>query len=272
MARILENALVIYTDGSLYAKGRRGGYGARFLYFDEVGEEHILEEYWEPGIRGTTINRMELEACITALKKAPGFECFTTVNKVVIRTDSRYISEYYMSALGFWRKNRWKNRDGKAVDNADLWKAFVRHYEKVRKPKNIEWVKGHGKGREKDPHNYAADKLAKQSAQSPLSRKVYRSSARRKTSPNFTRPGSIEAHGQVLLIRVVETTWLRVQKIWKYRCEVVSFDSPYYQNLDWLYSNEQMRDGHYYEVQLNDNPRNPTITIVIRELEYHEDE
>lgn len=270
MAKIVENALVIYTDGSLFPKGRRGGYGIRFLYFDDVGDEHVLEEYAEPGVGGTTINRMELQACITALKMAPQLDCFTGVNKVVIRTDSQYVSNNYLSALGTWRQNRWRNRDGKPVDNADLWKAFVRHYGNLRKPKDIEWVKGHGKGRDKDPHNAAADKLARGSAKSPLSRTVFRSSARRKTSVKFTNPGSIGAQGQTLLIRVIEPLWLTVHRMWKYRCEVVSSKSPYYKNLDWLYSTEQMRDGHYYEVQLNDNPAFPVITAVLRELEYHE--
>lgn len=212
---------------------------------------------------------MELEGCIAALERAPDFDCFPSVNKVVIRTDSRYVSENYTFALGFWRQNKWTNRDGKAIDNAELWKAFVRHYSKVRKPKEIEWVKGHGKGHQKDPHNDAADELAKQSALSLLSRKVFRSSVRRKTSPYRTRRGSIGVHGQIVQIRVLEPLWLKVQKLWKYRCEVISADSPYYQRIDWLYSQSfvQLRDGHHYEVQLNDNPRNPMILEMIRELE-----
>ena len=59
--KIVENALVIYTDGSLYPKGRKGGYGIVFLYFDDVGEEHFITSHEPIGIAGTTGNRMELE-------------------------------------------------------------------------------------------------------------------------------------------------------------------------------------------------------------------
>ena len=162
--------------------------------------------------------------------------------------------------------NKWCNRHGKPVDNTDLWREFVRVYEKVRKAISIEKVKGHGKGLQKDPHNYTADKLAEASSDNPLTRTEYRSSVRRKTSPQETDVGSIGMHGQQMLIRVIENVPMRRHKLTKYRCEVVSTDSPYFQNVDWLYSKEYMRDGHCYEVQLNDDPRNPKIVEMLREL------
>ncbi len=53
----------------------------------------------------------------------------------------------------------------------------------------------------------------------------------------------------------------------KYRCEVISTDSPYYQAVDWIYSKEDMRRGHSYIVLLNENPQNPTIVEVLGEIE-----
>jgi len=267
MAKIVENALVIYTDGSCYPKGRKGGFGILFLHYDDVGNEIELDTYIAPSLKGTTSQRMELEAAVTALKMAPSMECYEQVNSVVIRTDSQYVSKYYYSALTHWRNNKWCNRHGKPVDNTDLWREFVRVYEKVRKAISIEKVKGHGKGLQKDPHNYTADKLAEASSDNPLTRTEYRSSVRRKTSPQETDVGSIGMHGQQMLIRVIENVPMRRHKLTKYRCEVVSTDSPYFQNVDWLYSKEYMRDGHCYEVQLNDNPRNPTIVELLRELD-----
>ena len=272
MAKIVENALVIYTDGSLYPKGRTGGFGILFLHYDDVGNEIVSDNYTAPSLKGTTSQRMELETCVTALKRAPTMDCYGQVNSVVTRTDSRYVSDNYMSALTYWRTHKWCNRSGRPVDNADLWKQFVRYYNTIQKPVNIEWVKGHGTGRAKDPYNVAADKLAKDSAKSPISRSAYRSSVRRKTSPRRTEVGSIKMHGQQLRIRVIETLWMKVQKVWKYRCEVVSKDSPYYQNIDWLFSKEQLRDGHYYEVQLNDDTKNPTIVDMLRELDSVDDD
>ena len=191
MTKIVENALVIYTDGSCHPKGRKGGFGILFLHYDDIGNETELDDYVAPSLKGTTSQRMELEACVTALKKAPTMDCYERVYSVVIRTDSRYVSDYYYSALTHWRNNKWCNRHGKPVDNTDLWREFVRAYEKIRKPKTIEWVKGHGKGLQKDPHNYTADKLAKASSRNPLTRSEYRASVRRKTSPHKTEVGSI---------------------------------------------------------------------------------
>ena len=153
MAKILENALVIYTDGSCYPKGRVGGFGMVFLHYDDVGNEIELDTYVAPSLKGTTSQRMELEAAVTALRKAPSMPCFAEVHRVVIRTDSKYVEKYHYSALTHWRSNKWCNVNGKPVDNADLWRIFVREYNKIRKPIEIEWAKGHGKGRQKDPHN-----------------------------------------------------------------------------------------------------------------------
>lgn len=91
MPRIVENALVVYTDGSLYPRGRKGGYGAVFIHIDDVGAEKVVLEHAPPGVGSTTGNRMELQACIDAFKLAPTVGCFSTVDKLVIRTDSAYV-------------------------------------------------------------------------------------------------------------------------------------------------------------------------------------
>jgi ribonuclease HI len=269
MPRIVENALLIYTDGSLYPRGRKGGYGAIFVHVDAVGEERVIEEYSPPGISGTTVPRMELQACIDALKMAPDFDCFHTVGQVVIRTDSKYVANYYRYALGSWRSCGWKNAQGRPVENADLWKDFVRAHGKIRKRFDIEWIKGHGKGHAKDPHNVRADKLAKESAKNPLSRPVFRSSVRRKKSSEYTKRGSVRILGQRMVIHVIEVLRMRVQKTWQYRYEVASKDSADYRSVDWIYSDLQMRDGHHYEVQVNNNVDHPRV-LEVREVDVKE--
>jgi hypothetical protein len=72
--------------------------------------------------------------------------------------------------------------------------------------------------------------------------------------------------GQTLVIYIIEVQRLRVQKTWKYRYQVASADSRDRHAIDWIYSTEQMRDGHYYEVQLNDNMAHPQVLAVIREV------
>lgn len=266
MPKIVENALLIYTDGSLYPKGRRGGYGIVFIHVNTVGEERVIEEWSPPGTIGTTGNQMELQACIDALRMAPEMDCFQMVGQIVIRTDSRYVANHYRYALGAWRSYGWKNREGRPIENADLWKNFARAHRNIRKRFEIQWVKGHGKGKAKDPYNDRADKLAKESARSPLSRRVFRSSVRRKISPGYTKRGSITICGQRMIIFIIEVQRLRVQKIWKYRYQLASKDSADHHSIDWIYSNEQMRDGHYYEVQVNDDMAYPQVLEVIREV------
>src|SRR5947209_2347586 len=104
MPKIVENALVIYTDGSLYPKGRKGGYAMVFVHVNEIGEERVAREESPPGLGGVTNNRMELKAAIEALKLAPQIDCFATVNRVVVRSDSRYVTNFYSLALSTWRK------------------------------------------------------------------------------------------------------------------------------------------------------------------------
>src|SRR5690242_9585520 len=111
MPRIVENALVIYTDGSLFPKGRRGGFGILFVHFDSVGNEMIIEEHAPPGIAGTTGNRMELQAVITAMRRAPDVACYESVDRVVIRTDSQYVANNYRNAANYWSRQKWESRD-----------------------------------------------------------------------------------------------------------------------------------------------------------------
>ena len=269
MPRIVENALLIYTDRSLYPRGRKGGYGIVFVHVDAIGQDNVVGEHSPPGTTGTTVPRMELQACIDALKMAPDFDCFHTVPQVVIRTDSKYVANNYRYALGSWRASGWKKITGAPVDNADLWKDFVRAHGKIRKRFVIEWVKGHGKGHAKDPYNVQADKLAKASAKSPLSRREFRSSVRRKISPEYTKQGSVRIFGQQMIIYIIEVLRMRVQKTWKYRYQVASRDAPDYHSVDWIYSDKQMRDGHYYEVQVNDNMDHAQV-LEVREIDAKE--
>lgn len=269
--KIVENALVVYTDGSLYPKGRRGGYGIVFLYFDHVGEEHFITDYYSVAVAGTTGNRMELTAVIDALRLAPDMDHFAEADSVVIRTDSRYVESNFMKALGSWPQNNWRRYDGGRVENVELWKDFARKYRKIHKRIDIQKVKAHGKGHEKDPHNEAADRLAKKAAKGALVDRTYRSSVRPKTSGKYTKKGNVRIEGQTMIIYVVEVEWLKTHKCWKYRYQVASKDHPDFDYLDWLYASDvQLRDRHYYEVTVNADPADPEIIELIREVEKEE--
>lgn len=262
--RIIENAIVVYTDGSCL-RGRRGGYGMVFVHHDGLGNEHEIDTHSPPGMRGATNNSMELQAVVDALERVRDAPEFGSVPRIVIRTDSQYVSKHFMSALGAWPRNKWHTWQGRPVENAKLWRDFARVYRKVGKRIEIEWVKGH-RGKRRNPGNEQADKLARASAESPLIRRTYRGSTRRKLSATDTKIGSVLMRGQTMKIRIIGVESLRLQRLWKYRYEVMSTESDDFGKVDLIFSGEHMRDGHTFEVRVNDVKANPRILEVIREL------
>jgi ribonuclease HI len=228
---MLENALNIYTDGSSLARPRRGGIGIRLITTDRIGNE-ILEDIEVPGHKNATNNQMELYACVAALQEARDFHDLSSLNSIEIYTDSQYVSENYRSAMFTWSANRWQNRDGRPIANADLWKDLVKLIKKFSPLRvNIHWVKGHSK----DEHNRAADKLAKKSARSPLNPALSIVDVRRKKTEQSVEIGSVEMRGQRLRIRIITSEYWKVQRIVKYKYEVLSKGSRYFKNVDIIF-------------------------------------
>lgn len=260
---MIENALNIYTDGSSFSGPRRGGIGIRFIAVDGLGNEGINNSEI-PGYKGATNNQMELYACVAALKEARGSYDLRSFNSIEIFTDSQYVADNYLSAMFTWPSNKWRNRDGRPIANADIWKEFVKLIKKVTPLRvNVHWVKGHGK----DEHNKAADKLARKSAKNPLNPPLTVVDVRRKQTDKSVEIGSVEMRGQRLCVRIITSEYWKVQKLVKYKYEVLSKGSKYSGNVDIIFSNKDMRAGHHYEVVVNKETSNPRITKVLRELE-----
>ena len=136
----------IYTDGGVLENPGPGGYGVVIQYGDHRKE-------LSGGYRLTTNNRMELTACIEALRalKKP--------SKVTIYSDSKYIVDAVN--LGWaqkWRANRWRRDNDRPIENADLWAELLDLLQ--RHEVEFVWVKGHGGKRE----NERCDQLASQAA------------------------------------------------------------------------------------------------------------
>jgi ribonuclease HI len=178
-----------------------------------------------------------------------------------------YVKGNVDRAKFLWPKLKWCNRDGRPIENAQLWKELIRVLRKVHKRVDFEWVEGHAK----NPHNKAVDKLAKQSAKGVLKRPLKIVSVRKKRSTETVQQGSVPMRGQTLAIRVITDVYMRVQKVYKYKYEVLPGTSAQTGKVDWIYheSDECLRAGHHYEVRVNDNTANPRIVEVIRELERH---
>ena len=132
----------IFTDGACSGNPGPGGWGAVLRY-------NTSEKELSGGEKETTNNRMELTACIEALKilKEP---C-----RVEVITDSQYVVNGITKGWAeSWRRNGWKKADKKPALNSDLWELLLEQCE--RHEVNFNWIKGHA-GHEE---NERCDRLA----------------------------------------------------------------------------------------------------------------
>ena len=202
-----EDALNIYTDGSMYSRPRTGGLGIRIVTFDASGTEEI-EDYPVLGYKGATNNSMELHACVLALRFGSKHPRLGEVARICIFTDSRYVVDNHKKAMFQWPRQKWLTAQGTPVLNADIWKKLVREIQKIRRRVDFQWVKGHSR----DVHNRAVDKMAKESAKSVSHAPLSVVAVRRKQTAKSVELGSVEMRKQRLMIRVITSEWLKVQK------------------------------------------------------------
>lgn len=134
--------VTIYTDGACSGNPGKGGWGAVLIYGNIQRELSGFEEV-------TTNNKMELTACIEALKmlKEP---C-----NVNLFSDSAYVVNAFNDDwISGWIKNNWRNSQKKEVANIELWKELIEltkfHFVVFNK------VKGHAG----DKYNEICDALA----------------------------------------------------------------------------------------------------------------
>jgi ribonuclease HI len=179
--------------------------------------------------------------------------------EIDIYTDSQYVVDNLNRAIFEWPKNRWMTRSGPPVQNAELWQDLVRELLRLRRSKrvDIKWARGHSAS---NPHNTAADTLAKESASRPVRPQLVPGTVRRKKSAQRTEQGSVGMLGQRLQIRIVSVDYLMPQRINRYRYEVMSPHSAFHGKIDFAYSEDAgMRPGHVYLVTMNRDPKYPMI-------------
>ena len=233
-----------------------------FILVDKLGEEKTICELNPPGYKSATNNQMELRACILALEEASKMECLITISKVVIHTDSMYVVRNYPVAMFQWQKNRWLSKSGRPILNAELWKDLIKIRKKIWKNVEIKWVKGHSK----NLYNRAVDKLAKNSAKNATNKPLSTLEIRRKKSARSVEPGCVKMLGQRLSIHIITSEYLRTHKLYKYRYEVISKNSPYYHFVDFIFSDFEFKTGHIYYIVMNKELNNPRINKIIREI------
>lgn len=122
-----QDAVVIYTDGGCQPNPGIGGWAAVLECRGKVRE-------LSGGDPESTNNRMELTACIEALR-ALNRPC-----RVELHTDSEYVRRGITEWLENWKRRGWK-RGKDPVKNVDLWKALDEAVQ--RHQIDWRWVPGH---------------------------------------------------------------------------------------------------------------------------------
>ncbi len=261
-----DDALLIYTDGSMFGKPRRGGFAFRFVYNDDSGNE-VVEDFCPQGHSGATSIQMELKACVEALKAVSSHPRLYAFSKITVSTDSQYVRDNVPNAIFNWPKTRWQRQGGAPVLNVDLWKGLVREI-KALAPLHVDfkWVRGHSG----DIHNSAVDKLARKSAKGVLREPLSIVNVGKKTTTKQVQIGCVEMCGQRMVIQIINSQFLRTQKVYRYKYQVVSKGSKYFDMVDQIYSLPKppiaLSRWHKYRVSVNKDTRNPTIMKVLEEL------
>lgn len=134
-------AIHIYTDGSCYKNpGGESGCAAIARFPDGRPDEQIVDF----GCNESSINRMELMACIEALRWVRTNAPWESVARVLIVTDSQYVTQNIVRAPT-WKKNNWRNLAGEPKFNEDLWDKLLKLRTKVAKSGirvDFVWQKG----------------------------------------------------------------------------------------------------------------------------------
>lgn len=122
-------AIQIHTDGSCY-KNPGGESGcAAIVHFPESLNQPD-EQIVDFGCAGSSINRMELMACVRALDWVRHTQPWPNVTRVLIVTDSQYITQNIVRAPG-WKALGWRNIHGEWKFNEDLWDRLLKLRTKI---------------------------------------------------------------------------------------------------------------------------------------------
>jgi len=144
--------VVIFTDGASLGNPGPGGYGVVML------DGKIRKEF-SGGFRCTTNNRMELLACIVALRQ------LQKPARVILYSDSRYVVDAVVKSWARrWRSQGWMRSSAKRgirerAENSDLWEEMLAILD--RQPVEFCWIRGHSS----HPENERCDRLAVEAAQ-----------------------------------------------------------------------------------------------------------
>jgi ribonuclease HI len=156
---IYPYALILHIDGSALRNPGKGGMAGIAEFPEELEQDQKI--VFQDGYKLTTNNRMELRACLQALEYVAENARKLKISRAVILTDSTYVYDN-QGRTGFWRKQGWVSREGKPIENYDLWRTFMSKKNKAGVRVDICYEKG-----KTTDVNKLVDKLAKGAAKNP---------------------------------------------------------------------------------------------------------
>lgn len=255
------HAVHIWVDGSCFPnEGRRAGYAGVVVYPDTPEFHEIVFQ----GFEESTINRMELSACIAAMKWVREEAIGRNYSRVQIFSDSQYVVDGQRSAP-YWRKARWCTSDGRPVDNRDLWKEFVAARSRSGVRVDISKVLNKSTSLLK-----FVDKLAKSAAKSlpKLDRGlIVGKIGRAKIKGSATM---FPAANQTLVVRIVRSRVVAQTKVERFVFEVFDEETQNYLSKHFAYcspeTGAELHRQRGFRVTMNDKPRYPQILQVLEEI------
>lgn len=258
------HALTLYVDGSaLKNPGGPGGMAGIAEFPENLNRENEL--FFEEGYVATTNNRMELLACIRALEYARKIVDQLRVRRVLIVSDSMYVNDNHGRAP-YWKKNKWKNLNGRPVENHDRWNEFLSLRPKVRASTEIQWVRG-----KSAPILQEVDRRAKAAAKQPteIDRGFRGGKVARSKTPVKSASSLFPARGQAEVINIYRKKMADKTED-KVLFDLYSEDRREFVAKHHAYTRGELADelhrGHCYRVQFNDNPKHPVIESKLEEV------
>lgn len=254
------HALKIYTDGSaLRNPGGPGGIAAVAEYPDRLYRKN--ETIFSRGYKRTTNNRMELRACIEALGFIADEARALGISRAILVTDSIYVYENARRAP-YWRGGGRTNDAGRPVENADLWRRFLRERARAQVGVRVDlaWIRGKSTAITRE-----VDHAAKRAAKRPTDFDVGYvpgSVARRKT-PGRDAATPFPAAGQTEIIRIYRIQPRKASAAWmnKLVFDVFSPATSEYVAVHYAYASSRIEVHRHgsYEATFNDDTRFPCI-------------
>lgn len=259
------HAIHVFTDGSCFRNpGGPSGCAARAEFPERLqrGEELIVDM----GYRSSTNNRMEVLACIHAIRWLSESGLWREVTRAQIVTDSKYVKNGVVFARG-WRRSNATNRDGEPKENWDLWKELLRLMVQIKMRVDSVWMHDKESAVLLRVHHDAKSAARRggphvDSGYTPgwITRSMFRGSATR-----------FLATGQIAVVRPYRKKRMKNRE-WKIRFDAVSEDGGSYVASYYAYASPELtllelHSQNGYRVRFNADPKHPRILEVLEKAE-----